>query len=198
MGAKRVVLDTIEVLFGAFGDDAIVRSELNRLMRWLEDRDVTVIMTGERGDGGALTRHGIEEYVTDCVITLDHRVSAEISTRLPSCDQVPRVGARHQRVPLPDLRTRLHRAADHLGRAGTTGPPRNESRRASPRLDHMLGGGMFRGSTLLVSGTAGTGKTSLTACMVNAACERGEQALMVMLEESPEQCCAICARSGST
>src|SRR6204780_4650691 len=83
VGAKRVVLDTIEVIFGAFGDDAVVRAELIRLVRWLGDRGITAILTGERGSrgGDSLTRHGIEEYVTDCVIVLDHRVTAEISTR---------------------------------------------------------------------------------------------------------------------
>ncbi len=137
VGAKRVVLDTIEVLFGAFGDDTIVRSELGRLARWLEDRGVTTIVTGERG-GTSLTRHGIEEYVTDCVIVLDHRVREEISTGIP-------------------------------------------------RLDHMLSGGLFRGSTVMVSGSAGTGKTSLGAHLVDAACRRGERALLTLFEESPAQ-----------
>ncbi len=186
VGAKRVVLDTIEVLFGAFGDDTIVRSELSRLMRWLEDRGVTVVLTGERGNGSALTRHGIEEYVTDCVIVLDHRVSAEISTR--RLRVVKYRGSAHGTNEYPFL----------ISARGVTVLPitsvalnyeASEERISTgiPRLDHMLGGGMFRGSTLMVSGTAGTGKTSLGAHMVNAACARGEQALMVLLEESPEQ-----------
>ena len=116
IGARRVVLDTVEVLFGAFGDDATIRAELNRLARWLEERDVTAIMTGERGDR-SLTRHGIEEYVTDCVIVLDHRVDrGDLHPPAPG-GQVPRVRARHQRVPVPDLRPGLRRAADHVGRA---------------------------------------------------------------------------------
>jgi circadian clock protein KaiC len=186
VGAKRVVLDTIEVLFGAFGDDTIVRSELSRLMRWLEERRVTVVLTGERGNGSALTRHGIEEYVTDCVIVLDHRVSAEISTR--RLRVVKYRGSAHGTNEYPFL----------ISARGVTVLPitsvalnyeASEERISTgiPRLDHMLGGGMFRGSTLMVSGTAGTGKTSLGAHMVNAACARGEQALMVLLEESPEQ-----------
>jgi circadian clock protein KaiC len=186
VGAKRVVLDTIEVLFGAFGDDTIVRSELSRLMRWLEERGVTVVLTGERGNGTALTRHGIEEYVTDCVIVLDHRVSAEISTR--RLRVVKYRGSAHGTNEYPFL----------ISARGVTVLPitsvalnyeASEERISTgiPRLDHMLGGGMFRGSTLMVSGTAGTGKTSLGAHMVNAACARGEQALMVLLEESPEQ-----------
>jgi circadian clock protein KaiC len=186
VGAKRVVLDTIEVLFGAFGDDTIVRSELSRLMRWLEEQGVTVVLTGERGNGSGLTRHGIEEYVTDCVIVLDHRVSAEISTR--RLRVVKYRGSAHGTNEYPFL----------ISARGFTVLPitsialnyeASEERISTgiPRLDHMLGGGMFRGSALMVSGTAGTGKTSLGAHMVNAACARGEQALMILLEESPEQ-----------
>jgi circadian clock protein KaiC len=186
VGAKRVVLDTIEVLFGAFGDDTIVRSELSRLVRWLEDRGVTVVLTGERGNSSGLTRHGIEEYVTDCVIVLDHRVSAEISTR--RLRVVKYRGSAHGTNEYPFL----------ISARGFTVLPitsvalnyeASEERVSTgiARLDHMLGGGMFRGSTLMVSGTAGTGKTSLGAHMVNAACARGEQALMILLEESPEQ-----------
>jgi circadian clock protein KaiC len=188
VGAKRVVLDTIEVIFGAFGDDAIVRSELIRLVRWLDDRGVTVILTGERGNGGAngLTRHGIEEYVTDCVIVLDHRVTAEISTRrlrvvkyrgsAHGTNEYPFLISARGFTVLPITSLALdYAASDERVSTGIA------------RLDHMLGGGMFRGSTLMVSGTAGTGKTSLGAHFVNAACERGEQALMVLLEESPEQ-----------
>jgi circadian clock protein KaiC len=186
VGAKRVVLDTIEVLFGAFGDDTIVRSELSRLMRWLEDRGVTVVLTGERGNGSGLTRHGIEEYVTDCVIVLDHRVNAEISTR--RLRVVKYRGSAHGTNEYPFL----------ISARGFTVLPitsvalnyeASEERVSTgiARLDHMLGGGMFRGSTLMVSGAAGTGKTSLGAHVVNSACERGEQALLVLLEESPEQ-----------
>ena len=186
MGAKRVVLDTIEVLFGAFGDDAIVRSELSRLVRWLEDRDVTVVLTGERGNGSGLTRHGIEEYVTDCVIVLDHRVSAEISTR--RLRVVKYRGSAHGTNEYPFLISARGFAVLPITSVALNYEASEE--RISTgigRLDHMLGGGMFRGSTLMVSGAAGTGKTSLGAHMVNAACERGEQALMVLLEESPKQ-----------
>jgi circadian clock protein KaiC len=188
VGAKRVMLDTIEVIFSAFGDDAIVRSELARLVRWLDGRGVTVIMTGERGDNGenTLTRHGIEEYVTDCVIVLDHRVTAEISTR--RLRVVKYRGSAHGTNEYPFL----------ISDRGFTVLPVTSvplDYEASPeriltgvaRLDHMLGGGVFRGSTLMVSGAAGTGKTSLGAHVVNSACERGEHALMVLLEESPEQ-----------
>jgi len=188
VGAKRVVLDTIEVIFGAFGNDTIVRSELIRLVRWLDDRDVTVLLTGERGSqgGDGLTRHGIEEYVTDCVIVLDHRVTAEISTRrlrvvkyrgsARGTNEYPFLISAHGFTVLPITSVALDYAASEE-RVST----------GIPRLDHMLGGGMFRGSTLMVSGAAGTGKTSVGASVVDSACARGERALMVLLEESPDQ-----------
>ena len=188
VGAKRVVLDTIEVIFGAFGNDTIVRAELIRLVRWLDDRGVTVVLTGERGSqgGDGLTRHGIEEYVTDCVIVLDHRVNAEISTRrlrvvkyrgsAHGTNEYPFLISAHGFTVLPITSVALDYAASEE-RVST----------GIPRLDHMLGGGMFRGSTLMVSGSAGTGKTSLGAHVVDSACARGERALMVLLEESPEQ-----------
>ena len=185
VGAKRVVLDTIEVLFGAFGDDSIVRSELSRLARWLDDRGVTAIVTGERGDK-SLTRNGIEEYVTDCVIVLDHRVTEEISTRrlrvvkyrgsAHGTNEFPFLISARGFVVLPITSVALdYRASDERVSTGVD------------RLDHMLGGGVFRGSTSLVTGTAGTGKTSLGAHLVNATCGRGERALWVLLEESPAQ-----------
>ncbi|MCW2905492.1 MAG: circadian clock protein KaiC [Actinomycetia bacterium] len=185
VGAKRVVLDTIEVLFGAFGDDSIVRSELSRLARWLDDRGVTAIVTGERGDRN-LTRNGIEEYVTDCVIVLDHRVTEEISTRrlrvvkyrgsAHGTNEYPFLISARGFVVLPITSIALNYAA-------------SEERISTgiARLDHMLSGGLFRGSTLLVSGTAGTGKTSLGAHILNAACARGERGLLVLFEESPAQ-----------
>ena len=185
IGARRVVLDTVEVLFGAFGDDATVRAELNRLARWLEERGVTAIMTGERGDN-SLTRHGIEEYVTDCVIVLDHRVTEEISTRrlrvvkyrgsAHGTNEFPFLISAKGFVVLPITSVALdYGASDERVSTGVD------------RLDHMLGGGVFRGSASLVTGTAGTGKTSLGAHLVNAACARGERALWVLLEESPAQ-----------
>jgi circadian clock protein KaiC len=185
VGAKRVVLDTLEVLFGVFGDDATVRMELSRLVRWLEDQGVTAILTGERGDSG-LTRHGIEEYVTDCVIVLDHRVSAEISTRrlrvvkyrgsAHGTNEYPFVISARGFTVLPITSVALDYEASEERISTGIG-----------RLDHMLGGGIFRGSAIMVSGNAGTGKTSVGAHMVNAACARGEQALMILYEESPQQ-----------
>jgi len=185
VGAKRVVLDTIEVLFGAFGDDSIVRGELSRLARWLEERGVTAIVTGERGEKG-LTRHGMEEYVSDCVISLDHRVREDVSTRrlrvvkyrgsVHGTNEYPFLISASGLVVLPVTSITLDYPA-----------PQERVSLGVARLDHMVGGGVFRGSTVLVSGTAGTGKTSLGAHLVNAACGRGERALLVLLEESPEQ-----------
>jgi circadian clock protein KaiC len=185
VGAKRVVLDTIEVLFGAFGDESTVRAELSRLARWLEDRGVTAIVTAERG-GQGLTRHGIEEYVTDCVLVLDHRVHEEISTRrlrvvkyrgsAHGTNEYPFLISARGFVVLPITSIALdYAASDERIPTGID------------RLDHMLGGGLFRGSTLMVSGTAGTGKTSVGAHLVNAACVRGERALLVLFDESPDQ-----------
>jgi circadian clock protein KaiC len=185
VGAKRVVLDTIEVLFGAFGDDSIVRSELSRLARWLDDRGVTAIVTGERGDK-TLTRHGIEEYVTDCVIMLDHRVTEEISTR--RLRVVKYRGSAHGTNEYPFLiSARGFVVLPITSIALDYGASEERISTGVARLDHMLGGGLFRGSTLLVSGSAGTGKTSLGAHMVHSACGRGERALLVLFEESPAQ-----------
>ena len=185
VGAKRVVLDTIEVLFGAFGADSIVRAELSRLARWLEERGVTAIVTGERGDG-SITRHGIEEYVSDCVIVLDHRVREEISTR--RLRVVKYRGSAHGTNEYPFFISArgfvvLPITSITLG----YGAPEERISTGIDRLDHMLGGGIFRGSAVLVSGTGGTGKTSLGAHMVNAACGRGERVLWVLFEESPAQ-----------
>lgn len=184
IGAKRVVLDTIEVLFGAFAEQSIVRAELRRLFNWLEERSVTAIVTGERQ--GGLTRHGIEEYVSDCVIVLDQRVHEEVATRILRI--VKYRGSAHETNEYPFL----------ISDRGFTVAPSTSVRldysvseeRVStgvPRLDHMLGGGPFRGSTVLVSGGAGTGKTTLGAHLVDAACARGERALLVLFEESPDQ-----------
>ena len=185
VGAKRVMLDTIEVLFGAFGDDSIVRSELSRLVRWLDDRGVTAIVTGERGDQ-SLTRNGIEEYVTDCVIVLDHRVTEEISTR--RLRVVKYRGSAHGTNEYPFLiSARGFVVLPITSIALNYGASEERISTGIARLDHMLGGGLFRGSTLLVSGTSGTGKTSIGAHLVNSACARGERALLVLFEESPDQ-----------
>ena len=186
VGAKRVVIDTIEVLFTALPNAGIVRGELGRLFRWLKERDLTVVITGERGDAGALTRFGIEEYVSDCVITLDHRVTDEVSTR--RLRVVKYRGSLHGTNEYPFLITDRgievvpitsvgldHQASDERVATGIDA------------LDEMLAGGVYRGSSIMVSGSAGTGKTSIGVAMVDAACARGERALFVSMEESPAQ-----------
>ena len=181
------MLDTIELLFSALPNEAIIRGELGRLFRWLKDRDLTVVITGERGKLGDLTRFGIEEYVSDCVVTLDHRVTDEISTR--RLRVVKYRGSLHGTNEYPFLITETGAGgrADHLGRPDLRGLRRSACPPASPRLDEMLVGGVYRGSSVMISGTAGTGKTSIGAMMVDAACARGEKALFFSFEESPDQ-----------
>jgi circadian clock protein KaiC len=185
-GAKRVVLDTIESLFSGLSNDGILRAELRRLFRWLKDRGVTAVITGERGDG-LLTRQGLEEYVSDAVILLDHRVHDQVSTRrlrvvkyrgsYHGTNEYPFLINAEGISVLPVSSMALQHAAP-LDRVST----------GISRLDEMLSGkGYFRGSTILISGTAGTGKTSLAAHFLDAACRRGERCLCFLFEESPRQ-----------
>ena len=185
IGARRVVLDSIEVLFGAFKAQAIVRAELGRLFGWLEGREVTAIVTGERADD-ALTRHGIEEYVSDCVIVLDHRVHEGVATR--RLQVVKYRGSTHETNEYPFLI--LARGFEVLPVTAVSLDYGASSERLStgvPRLDRMLSGGLYRGSTVLVSGAPGTGKTTVGAQLIDAACARGERALLVLFEESPDE-----------
>ncbi len=186
IGAKRVVLDTIESLFAGLNNTAILRAELRRLFRWLKDKGVTVVITGEQGEG-TITRQGLEEYVSDCVIMLDHRVRHQISTRRLRI--VKYRGSAHGTNEYPYL----------IDEDGITVMPVTSLRLAHeasiervssgvPSLDEMFGGkGFYRGATILVSGTAGTGKSSLGAHMARATCERGERCLYLAFEESPQQ-----------
>ena len=187
VGAKRVVLDTLEVLFSALPNQAVIRSELGRLFRWLKERDLTVVITGERGGGEFLTKFGIEEYVSDCVVVLDHRVARRDLHPAPAHREVPRHPARHQRVPVPDHRRRVRGRPHHRPGPGARGLRRAGVRPGSGELDDMLGGGVYRGSSVMISGSAGTGKTSIAALMADAACARGERALFISFEESPSQ-----------
>lgn len=186
IGAKRVVLDTIESLFAGLPNQLILRAELRRLFRWLKDKGVTAIITGERGEG-TLTRQGLEEYVSDCVIVLDHRVSEQTSSR---------------RLRVVKYRGSTHGTNEYpfvIDEDGISVLPVTSlvlqhiasSERVStgiPRLDAMLGGkGYYRGSSVLVSGTAGTGKSSFAALFADAACRRGERVLYFSFEESPRQ-----------
>ncbi|HEY8896206.1 MAG TPA: circadian clock protein KaiC [Niastella sp.] len=186
IGAKRVMLDTIENLFGGFENENILRAELRRLFSWLKDKGITTIITAEKGRG-TLTRHGLEEYVSDCVILLDHRVKNQISTRLLRV--VKYRGSLHGTNEYPFL----------IDEEGITVLPVTSllldrevsSQRIScgiPTLDAMLGGkGFFRGSSILISGTAGTGKTSIAAYFAEATCRRKERCLYYAFEESPQQ-----------
>jgi circadian clock protein KaiC len=186
IGARRVVLDTIESLFGGLKDAAVLRAELRRLFRWLKEKGVTAVITGESGDGG-YTRQGLEEYVSDCVIFLDHRVAQQLSTRrlrivkyrgsVHGTNEYPFLIDEQGISVLPITSLGLqHGASDERVSTGV------------PRLDAMLGGaGVYRGSTAMISGTPGTGKTSLAAHFAEAACRRGERCLYFTFEESPSQ-----------
>jgi circadian clock protein KaiC len=186
IGARRVVLDTLEALFASLPNEAILRAELRRLFRWLKDKGVTAVITAERGRE-QLTRHGLEEYVSDCVILLDHRVNEQIATR--NLRVVKYRGTLHGTNEFPFL----------IGDEGISVLPITSlglnhkisiERIATgiPRLDAMLGGrGFFRGSSILLTGTAGTGKTIVAANFAQAACRRGERTLFFSFEESPNQ-----------
>ena len=186
VGAKRVVLDTIEALFSGFTNASILRSELRRLFTWLKAKGVTAVITAESGER-KLTRQGIEEYVADCVIVLDHRVEDQTSIRrlrvikyrgtMHGTNEYPfLIGATGLSVlPLSSLKLE-HKASTQRISTGV------------PRLDSMLGGkGFYRGTSILVSGGAGTGKSSLAAHFVQAACQRGERALYMASEQSTDE-----------
>ncbi|MDR3626084.1 MAG: circadian clock protein KaiC [Ignavibacteriaceae bacterium] len=186
IGAKRVVLDTIESLLSALPNPTIVRTEMRRLFGWLKAKGVTTIITGERGNG-TLTRQGLEEYVADCVILLDHRVNDQSSIRRLRI--VKYRGSTHGTNEYPFLIDEDGFSILPVTSLGLDNISSNERVSSGiPRLDTMLSGkGYYRGSTVLVSGTAGTGKTSLAAQFVEAACKRGEKVLYFAFEESPSQ-----------
>ncbi len=186
IGAKRVVLDTIESLFSGLPNPLILRAELRRLFRWLKEKGVTAIITGERGEG-LLTRYGLEEYVSDCVIVLDHRASEQVSSR--RLRVVKYRGSTHGTNEYPFL---IDEDGISVLPVTSLGLQQVASTQRIPtgieRLDVMLGGeGYFQGSSVLVSGTAGTGKSSLAAHFAAAACQRGEHTLYFAFEESPSQ-----------
>ena len=184
--AKRVVLDTLEALFSGLADEAIIRAELRRLFRWLKQKGVTAVITCERGEG-TLTRYGLEEYVADCVILLDHRVENQISTRRMRI--IKYRGTSHGTNEYPFLIDDKGFSVLPITSLGLTHKASNEFVSSGiRRLDTMLSGkGFYRGSSILVSGTAGTGKSTLAAHFVEAACKRGERALYFGFEESQEQ-----------
>ena len=186
IGARRVALDTIENLFSGLNNEGILRAELRRLFRWLKDKGVSAVITAERGEG-ALTRHGLEEYVSDCVLLLDHRVVDQVSTR--RLRVVKYRGTAHGTNEYPFLIDETGFSVLPVTSLGLQHHVSNERISSGiPRLDAMLGGeGFYRGSTILISGTAGTGKTSISAAFVDAACRRGERSLYFSFEESPPQ-----------
>ncbi len=187
LGAKRVVLDTIEALFGGLPNETILRSELHRLLQWLKQKGVTAIITGERGDTGHLTRNGLEEYVADCVIVLDHRTVEQITTRWLRI--VKYRGSLHGTNEYPFLIGHTGISVLPITSLALTYPALSERISTGvPRLDAMLGGkGYYRGSSILVTGGAGTGKTSLASAFVQAACQHGDSTLYYSFEESPQQ-----------
>ena len=180
------MLDTIESLFSELPNPTAVRTELRRLFGWLKKKSVTTIVTGEKGEG-TLTRQGLEEYVSDCVILLDHRVTDQSSIRRLRI--VKYRGSTHGTNEYPFLIDEDGFSVLPVTSLGLNHISSKERISTGiPRLDTMLSGkGYFRGSTVLVSGTAGTGKTSLAAQFVEAACKRGEQVLYFAFEESPSQ-----------
>jgi circadian clock protein KaiC len=186
VGAKRVVLDTLETLFSGLPNEATIRAELRRLFRWLKEKGLTAVITCERGEG-TLTRYGLEEYVADCVILLDHRVNNQISTRRMRI--VKYRGTSHGTNEYPFFIDEKGFSVLPITSLGLTHQaPTERVSSGIKRLDTMLGGkGFYRGSSILVSGTAGTGKSTLAAHFVEAACRRGDRALFFAFEESQDQ-----------
>lgn len=186
IGAKRVVLDTIEALFATLPNEAILRAELRRLFRWLKGKGVTAMITAERGKEGNLTRHGLEEYVSDCVIVLDHRVTEQVSTR---------------RLRIAKYRGTVHGTNEYpflIEEDGISILPitsialdhkvsRERISTGVDSLDAMLGGGYYKISSILVSGTAGTGKSSLGASLAASVCRSGKRCIIMAFEESESQ-----------
>lgn len=186
IGAKRVVLDTLEALFAGLGDTGILRAELRRLFRWLKDRGVTAVITAERGEH-TLTRHGMEEYVADCVILLDTRMREQVATRRVRI--IKYRGSAHGTNEYPFI---IDSSGISVLPITSLGLTHEASKDRVPtgieRLDSMMGGrGYYKGSSILVSGTAGTGKSSVSASFVDATCRRGEKVLYFAFEESASQ-----------
>ncbi|MDB5696596.1 MAG: KaiC 1 [Sphingomonas bacterium] len=187
VGARRVVLDTLEALFSGLGDGPVLRAELRRLFEWLKARGVTAIITAERGEEGRLTRHGIEEYISDCVIALDHRVEDQITTR--RLRVLKYRGSAHGTNEYPFLIDKGGISVLPVTSAGLQHPIQDAIVSSGiAGLDAMLGvRGFYGGSSILVSGTSGTGKTTFAASFIDATCKRGEKAVFFSFEESREQ-----------
>lgn len=185
IGAKRVMLDTIETLFSGLNNQGILRAEIRRLFYWLKERGMTTVITGERGEG-QLTRQGLEEYVSDCVILLDHRVQSQISTR--RLRVVKYRGTTHGTNEYPFLIDEEGISVLPITSLGLNhGVSTERITSGIDRLDDMLGGGFYRGSSILLTGTAGTGKSSVAAYFANACCRRQERVIYFAFEESRDQ-----------
>ncbi len=186
VGAKRIALDTLEALFAGLGNEGILRAELRRLFRWLKEKGLTAVITAESGEK-TLTRHGMEEYVSDCVIVLDHRLVNQMATR--RLRVVKYRGSAHQTNEYPFLIDDAGFSVLPVTSLGLDYAVSSERVTTGlPRLDTMLGGGgYYRGSSVLVSGTSGTGKSSMAGFFVDSTCRRGERALYFAFEESPDQ-----------
>lgn len=187
IGAKRVALDSLESLFAGLPNEAILRAELRRLFRWLKDKGVTAVITGELGREGGLTRHGLEEYISDCVLFLDHRVVNQVSTRRLRI--VKYRGTAHGTNEYPTLIDETGLSVLPISSLQLDYPVTSEREPTGvPGLDAMFGGqGFYRGSSILISGTAGTGKSIFAASFADAACSRGERCLYLAFEEAPAQ-----------
>jgi len=187
VGAKRVVLDTIESLFSELPNPGILRAEIRRLFGWLKQKELTTVITAERDRPDKLTRHGIEEFVSDCVVLLDHRTREEISTRRLRI--VKYRGSTHGTNEYPFLIDEQGISVLPISSLGLDHPaPAERVSTGIARLDGMMGGkGFYRGSSILLSGTSGTGKTSVAAHFADAACRRGQRCLYFAFEESPQQ-----------
>ncbi len=195
IGAKRVVIDTIEVLFAGLSDTGLLRSELRRLFGWLKERGLTAIITGERGEG-QLTRQGLEEYVSDCVILLDNRLHEQMTTR--RLRVVKYRGSAHGTNEYPFLIDERGFSVFPITSVGFGGKDSAEIISTGiDGLDAMLGaGGLFRGGGVLISGASGTGKTLISANFIAAACARGERCQIVVFEEGASQYCRNAASIG--
>jgi circadian clock protein KaiC len=186
IGAKRVVLDSLEALFAGLPNEAILRAELRRLFSWLKQRGLTAVITGEQGRG-TLTRYGLEEYISDCVIFLDHRVINQVATRRLRI--VKYRGSSHGTNEYPTMINETGLSVLPISSLGLDyGVTQERISTGVASLDAMFGGkGYYRGSSVLFSGTAGTGKSSFAAAFADAACQRGERCLYFAYEESPAQ-----------
>ena len=186
IGAKRVVLDSIEALFAGLPNEAVLRAELRRLFRWLKTKGVTAIITGEKGEK-TLTRHGLEEYVSDCVIFLDNRVTNQVATRRLRI--IKYRGSQHGTNEYPTMIDETGLSVLPISSLGLTySVSKTRVSTGIAEMDTMFSGkGYFRGSSVLLSGTAGTGKSSMAVAFADSVCKRGEKCLYFSFEESPDQ-----------